>query len=316
MDYLMRLLQYIPSEIGMLVAWIVFITGFGGGILFAAPFKKRMIKNFAEDISFLQNELRNVDAEVGRLWSMTFPANHHRVSASPIPTRAIDPKLSAAADLINARKMLESLAANIKSITHNLESRLVRNSETGRNMYAPIPVTTGDSRQHYRSQSDHSPAPHHPVEDTYEVVVESETPVVDNTPDAMVHLYNRAVNDTFAREQFRDHYCPIRIGTVNAVERRQNPTIKAEIRETTDGDFFALAIPGSNEFAVFPRFGLTIEAVSYGAGAIGEVFDKTQGHDPKLFYSHYRVKRPAIFRLEGGHWCLWEPGELELGFGE
>lgn len=318
MDSLTRLLKYIPSEIGMLVAWIIFILGLGAGILLAWPFKRRIVKSFAQDISSLQKELKNVDVEIGRLWSITFPADHRRVAASPIPTQAVDVKTSAAADLINAKKMLESLAANVRSIAQNLEPRLLRKSEAGRPMYEPIPVVA-DSRQHYRrqsGQSDHSPAPHHSVEDAHEVVAESETTVVDNTPDAMIHLYNRALNDTLAREQFREHYCPTRIGTVNAVERRQNPTIKAEIRETTDGDFFALAMPGSTEFAVFPRFGLTIEAVSYGAGAIGEVFNKTQGHDPKLFYSRYRVRRPAIFRLEGSHWQLQEGGELDLGFGE
>ncbi len=67
---------------------------------------------------------------------------------------------------------------------------------------------------------------------------------------------------------------------------------------------------------MFPRLGLTIEAVSYGAGAIGEVFERTQGHEPRLFYSRYRVKHPAVFSLNGDRWELKEPGELELGPGE
>lgn len=129
----------------------------------------------------------------------------------------------------------------------------------------------------------------------------------------ILDLYNRAVIDTFARTQFREQFQPIRIGTMNAVERTGNPTIDPEFRETTDGDFFACAIYGRNEYAVMPRLGLTIEAVSYNAGALGVVFNKTQGHDPKLFYSSYRVRQPATFKREGDRWELLTPGELDLG---
>lgn len=139
---------------------------------------------------------------------------------------------------------------------------------------------------------------------------------VTNVAAEIAALYNRALTDTLARERLREEYQPIRVGTVNAVERRQNPTIKAEFRETTDGDFFAFRIPGRNEYVVVPRLGVTIEAVSYTAGALGEVFDKTQGHDPKLFYSHYRVEEPAIFEREGECWELLEAGELDLGLGD
>lgn len=132
----------------------------------------------------------------------------------------------------------------------------------------------------------------------------------------IIELYNCAVTDTAAREQFREQYQPLRLGTVNAVERRQNPTIEAEYRGTSDGDFFAFAIPGKNEYAVVPRLGLTIEAVSYNAGALGEVFSKTQGHDPKLFYSRYRVVEPARFKRDGERWELLSPGELDLGPGD
>ncbi|HVQ38125.1 MAG TPA: hypothetical protein VMS31_11365, partial [Pyrinomonadaceae bacterium] len=132
----------------------------------------------------------------------------------------------------------------------------------------------------------------------------------------IVELYNRAVGDSLAREQFREHYQPIRLGTVNAVERRQNPTISAEFRETTDGDFFALALASTSQYLIVPRLGLTIEAVSYRAGALGEVFNKTEHYDPALFYSRYRVQLPAYFKRDGDHWELQASGKLDLGLGD
>jgi hypothetical protein len=129
----------------------------------------------------------------------------------------------------------------------------------------------------------------------------------------LVELYNRAVTDSLAREQFRERYQAVRLGTVNAVERRQNPTIAAEYRETSDGDFLAFAISGRGEYAVVPRLGLTIESVRYNAGALGEVFGHTQGYDPQHFYSRYSVREPAIFKCDGDRWTLQSPGKLELG---
>ncbi len=131
----------------------------------------------------------------------------------------------------------------------------------------------------------------------------------------IVEIYNRAVNDPFERERLRERYTAVRVGTVNAVERRQNPTIKAEYREASDGDFFAYPI-GRGVYVVVPSLGLTIEAVGYTAGALGVVFGRTQGYDPQRFYSSYRVLQPALFKCEGDRWELISPGELELGPGD
>src|SRR4029078_12702915 len=56
-----------------------------------------------------------------------------------------------------------------------------------------------------------------------------------NTGLNLIDLYNRAVTDSVARERFREAHQPLRVGTVNAVERRQNPTatINPEFQETT-----------------------------------------------------------------------------------
>lgn len=133
------------------------------------------------------------------------------------------------------------------------------------------------------------------------------------TAEAILELYNRAVLQISVREEFRETYQPVRIGTVNAEERTRNPTIQSEFRQTTDGDFFALPIQGTDKYSVLPRLGLTIEAVSYGAGAVGQVFSKTPNYDPKLFYSRYAVRIPARFRKVGERWDLIDPGELDLG---
>jgi len=148
----------------------------------------------------------------------------------------------------------------------------------------------------------------------------SQTHIAGRVPDAsmtgdLLELFNRAVSDPLAGEQLRERYQPLRIGTVNAVERRQNPNIAAEFREATNGDFFAFPIPGKNEYAVTPRLGLTIETVSYNAGDLGRVFNYPT-YDPKLYYSNYRVYRPAIFKRDGDRWELFDPGELDLGPGD
>jgi hypothetical protein len=250
-----------------------------------------------------------VETEVGNLWSKTFPPNYTRVPAATIDARAVDKKDATFTGLINAKIVLQGLAENLRSIAHNVEpkSKSKMNAQVSQqDVYScgspNIPITRPSSR-------------HQNIQENYEVEVEDALAVAYDAPDDdMVQLYNLAVSDSVARERFRERFCPIRIGTVNAVERRQNPTIKAEIRETTDGDFFALPV-GTNEFAVFPRLGLTIEAVSFGAGAIGEVY-KTKDHDPKQFYSRYHVKKPAIFQQEGELWVLRKPGVLELGSGD
>jgi len=138
-----------------------------------------------------------------------------------------------------------------------------------------------------------------------------------NTGLNLIDLYNRAVTDSVARERFREAHQPLRVGTVNAVERRQNPTatINPEFQETTDGDFFAFPTARAGEFAVVPRLGLTIGAVSYHAGALGEMFGNP-AYDPTRSYSCYQVRKPAIFKREGDRWQLQSPGELDLGAGD
>ena len=310
MERLLNLFDYIPSLFGTFVAWLVFLVGIGVGLVITWPFRRRKDKDLSDLVDLVQTELRAVDSEVDKLWSMTFPPNRCRVSSQRIDSPLTDRRTASLMNLLQIKKQLHSLQENL-AIILNAKSWPPKNTESFTNIadysLKPRVVVQPSPAKHVQHSS---PAPDSDFEGVTIV------PVARNTQHAMVEFYNRAVNDPVERERFREDYSPIRVGTVNAVERRQNPTIKAEIRETSDGDFFALPIEGTEDFAVFPRLGLTIEAVSYTAGAIGEVFDKTRDHDPRLYYSSYRVKQPAIFRFEGGRWQLRKPGELELGVGE
>jgi hypothetical protein len=130
----------------------------------------------------------------------------------------------------------------------------------------------------------------------------------------VIDLYNRALTDPLASQEFREQFQPIRIGIVNAVERRLNPTapIDPEFRQTTDGDLFAFPLSEPNRYGVVPRLGLTIGPVSYQAGALGEVFGNPN-YDPAQSYSRYQVRELALFKCDGDKWELDRPGQLDLG---
>ena len=319
MEILVNILESIMSLLGTLRTWWVFLAGIGVGILISWPFKRiswpfkrKRDKELSELVSYIQTKVRDIDSEVDKLRTKTPPSSHRPIRAQIHNDQSTD-KNSSIRGLEDAAMQLTNLEENLTSIVRDLQAQLSKRTTESPRYVSDDPVTPPIIvRRSSMNQTARSPASQSPEPD---LDIETSFPVSQNTPDAMVEFYNRAVNDPVTGERFREEYSPIRIGTVNAVERRQNPTIKAEIRETSDGDFFALRIEG-NVFAVFPRLGLTIEAVSYTAGAMGEVFEKTRNHDPKLFYSRYRVKDPALFRFEGGRWQLCEPGELDLGIGE
>jgi hypothetical protein len=167
-----------------------------------------------------------------------------------------------------------------------------------------------------------------PKEDSVQHEILDRSKISTSTPEAsrnlpvggagdIVQLYNSALSDNLARERFREQHQPIRIGTVNAVERRQNPTIpiRPQFRETTDGDFFAFLSSGENNYLVMPRLGLTISDVTYNAGALGEMFGNPS-YDSTRSYSRYQVRKAAIFRRDGDRWELQSPGQLDLGPGD
>jgi len=129
-------------------------------------------------------------------------------------------------------------------------------------------------------------------------------------------LYNNALSNQDDRSQLRASYEPIVISVINAVERRRNEKLPPVFQTATAGNFLAIRLPLSDEFAVFPKFSLIVQESSFGPGAVGEVFD-CAGFDPRLNYPNIRVRRPAIF--ESGNendWKLRTPGALDLGQGQ
>jgi hypothetical protein len=135
---------------------------------------------------------------------------------------------------------------------------------------------------------------------------------------AFCRLYNDAVDDPSLRAEFRDRYRPQRIGTVNAMQRRRNPSLSPEFQTSNDGDYFAVAelVPAQRGFAVVPRFDLTFQDTNYGPGAMGIVFD-CPNYDEGLSYRSVKVVQPAIFEPDAGTgWKVARKGILSLGVGE
>jgi hypothetical protein len=312
MDILHKLFEFGPLEIAWLFDCVLFFVGIVLGATLGPLIIKR-ISNVYGDLSAavtsLESEVRTADMVVGKLWIMKCSPKPRPLAPKPIEAQNSDQLTQIVVEILNVKKRVQVLTDSISSVIQILEyQRIEIKREKDRDELSKrAPKSLNDSDWSTADTAVHT---------RFDCSGATSQFIRADNPAEIVEVYNRAVTDAFARERFREDYSPIRIGTVNAVERRQNPTLKAEIRATTDGNFFALPIPGTDKFAVFPRLGVTIEAVSYTAGAMGEVFEKTQKHDPKLFYSRYRVKQPAIFRVAGDRWELQEPGELDLGLGE
>jgi hypothetical protein len=123
------------------------------------------------------------------------------------------------------------------------------------------------------------------------------------------------VDDRNRRGEFQERFHPLRIGTVNASDRRRDPNLPPEYREASDGNFLAIEESRRLGYLIVPRFDLTIKEANYEAGAIGTVF-YCRGWDPLLSYSRVMLRRPAIFEKNGNAWSLKSAGVLELGQGE
>jgi hypothetical protein len=137
-------------------------------------------------------------------------------------------------------------------------------------------------------------------------------------PAELIHSYNRGVMDASGRDDFQARFQPIRIMTANAMQRRKDPHLEAEFQTGNAGNYYAVEFEegGQKRYAVLPRFGLTFDAVSFGPGAIGDVFDCDE-YNPRLEYHRVQVFQPAIFEPDGDQgWRLVEKGRLDLGQGE
>lgn len=128
--------------------------------------------------------------------------------------------------------------------------------------------------------------------------------------------YNAVLENHKERESFMQFYKPIRIGTINAMERRRDPSIEPDFRTTDDGDYYAIAVNGKNVYSVVPRFDLTFQRSIYGPGAMGMVFE-CPGYDPRFRYRAVTVVKPALFGPDPARqrWIMKEKGALNLGQG-
>lgn len=154
---------------------------------------------------------------------------------------------------------------------------------------------------------------------------EADTPAIKEQGQAATPLtndYNKAVSNPVERDTFRQKYSAVRFGTVNAVERRMDPRIPPQFKTTSDGDFFAFRV--GDKFRVYPRLGLTLEPVGFGAGALGKAFDiqgmrasknsVTGEQTPIGDFNHneFHVSRPAVFTESDGKWQLEARGQIVL----
>ncbi len=137
----------------------------------------------------------------------------------------------------------------------------------------------------------------------------------DSAQTPLIVLYNQAVDDRTARGEFQQQFRPLRIGTINAAERRRDPGLPPEYKEASDGNFLAIEDSKRMSYLIVPRFDLTVKEANYGAGAIGTIFD-CGDWNPLLSYSRVMLQRPAVFERSGETWLLKAPGVLDLGQGE
>jgi len=137
----------------------------------------------------------------------------------------------------------------------------------------------------------------------------------DSNQSSLIDFYNQAVENRNIRGEFQERFHPLRIGTINASDRRRDPSLPPEYREASDGNFLAIEDSRRMSYLIVPRFDLTIKETNYGAGAIGTIFNCSRW-DPLLSYSRVTLERPAVFEKSGEIWLLKTPGVLDLGQGD
>jgi hypothetical protein len=171
------------------------------------------------------------------------------------------------------------------------------------------PETVGDNRQASTIKNNVRlhlhPTPRVPA------VIESHDPAQA----VLISIYNQAVEDRNLRGEFQERFRPLRIGTINASDRRRDPALPPEYKAASDGNFLAIQDSRRMSYLIVPRFDLTVKSANYEAGAIGTIFD-CGDWNPALSYSKVMLGRPAVFEKNGETWLLKTPGVLDLGQGE
>jgi hypothetical protein len=304
----------IPVSFTILIKAVGLILSFVIGLLAGAVVWSRFRKpwppeydRLATQIKFLEDELGRVNSAVKVIRARAGyidDTNRSLIVTGGDERDVLTQRLSSAKTILTCyRRDLESVGSLLGPLPGTGQPKRSPVVEPPREASPPVSPSDEEKREKYA-----------PIEVDIRIEPKEEQFAGTSTAEEIVRLYNRALTDSSASARFRELYQPLRIGTINAVERRQNPTLEEEFRETTDGDFFAIPLSGRPVHAVVPRLGLTIEVVSLNAGALGKVFGILD-FDSKEYYSRYTVTRPAIFRKEGQRWVLAEPGEMDLGPG-
>jgi hypothetical protein len=129
-------------------------------------------------------------------------------------------------------------------------------------------------------------------------------------------LYNTSRDNQRSRSEFRERYNPIAVSVVNAVDRRRNEKLPPIFETASDGNFVAVSDGSGSRYLVFPNLNLVLQELSFGPGAIGDVFE-CHGFEARCSYPNLRVEQPAIFEShQDGTWKLLKKGRLELGEGQ
>jgi hypothetical protein len=128
-----------------------------------------------------------------------------------------------------------------------------------------------------------------------------------------VEAYNSALRDPDEQLAFHDRYHPLPLGVVNALDRRRAPDTEPVFAVADDGDLFAMPLPVSaSQYAVVPRFGLSVHDAQYVPGAFSLLFEcgnyKTGSRNLVA-----ALIQPALFdHFSQEDWRFDRKGELEL----
>src|SRR6267142_932478 len=193
------------------------LLGFFGGRLTKRP-KSTPARILIDDLTSLQHEVKRVDKAVLELWKRASlpvvkrPAGE--VTSYPTEANIL---------LVGCATKLKSLADKIRRASSAIPAPLETSGAT-RPRKSSTELTDdsdyahsrayGSDSEHERDLDDlHYRSTAQNITTTMEAIDETASPGSDSISDRFLELYNRAVGDTFAREQLREEYELIRIGT-------------------------------------------------------------------------------------------------------
>ncbi len=216
--------------------------------------------------------------------------------------------------LTNAIKQLKNQYADMNKRIETLEWHLRMQNKTAQREHEKAKVVFG-SESRSNSSNMHSPGTTsnwgHP--DDNNVTFRYESVETISPKDEIDRIYNEAIFDPEKQSNFRLKYKPESMDVSNAMDRRADPSLEPTFEDIDRGNYLAVCIDESRKlYAVYPRFDVPLEPSSYGAGAMGKVFEcrnYEEGHD----FVIVEVKKSATFEKRAGNrWGKIRQGVLEL----